>query len=74
MFPVNFVTDVPGCTKGSIALGPQPETFEGARVFVLPNPSGRNANFTYAEMLKAFVELRNLLEARISGPLPARRE
>src|SRR5688572_30424249 len=28
-----------------IALGLQRETFEGARVFVLPNPSGRNANF-----------------------------
>jgi len=26
---------------------------------VLPNPSGRNANFTYAEMLEAFVRLRN---------------
>jgi TDG/mug DNA glycosylase family protein len=29
----------------------------GARVFVLPNPSGRNANFTYAQMLGAFKEL-----------------
>ena len=34
------------------------ERFEGARVFVLPNPSGRNANFSYAEMLQAFVRLR----------------
>jgi TDG/mug DNA glycosylase family protein len=41
-------------TKGPIRLGPQHETFEGARVFVLPNPSGRNANFTYREMLAAF--------------------
>ena len=40
--------------KGPVGLGLQPETFEGARVFVLPNPSGRNANFTYAEMLGAF--------------------
>ena len=40
--------------KGPIAVGLQDETFEGARVFVLPNPSGRNANFTYAEMLAAF--------------------
>src|SRR5206468_2584320 len=30
-------------------IGPQPQTIHGARVFVLPNPSGRNANFTYAE-------------------------
>jgi TDG/mug DNA glycosylase family protein len=40
-----------------VALGAQEETFEGARVFVLPNPSGRNANFTYAEMLAAFKAL-----------------
>lgn len=38
-----------------VALGLQRrERFEGARVFVLPNPSGRNANFSYAEMLAAF--------------------
>ncbi len=41
-----------------IPLGPQPERFEGARVFVLPNPSGRNANFSYEEMLAAFRALR----------------
>lgn len=40
--------------RGSIALGPQPEALEGARVFVLPNPSGRNANVSYVEMLRAF--------------------
>ena len=34
------------------------ERFEAARVFVLPNPSGRNANFSYAEMLAAFRRLR----------------
>jgi TDG/mug DNA glycosylase family protein len=39
-------------------IGPQPVTIHGARVFVLPNPSGRNANFTYAQMLDAFVQLR----------------
>jgi TDG/mug DNA glycosylase family protein len=41
----------------AVSLGRQAETFEGAEVFVLPNPSGRNANFTYAEMLKAFRQL-----------------
>src|SRR5262245_40270612 len=40
--------------KGPVKLGPQARTFEGVRVFVLPNPSGRNANFSYAEMLAAF--------------------
>ena len=38
--------------------GPQALTVHGARMFVLPNPSGRNANFTYAEMLAAFRSLR----------------
>jgi double-stranded uracil-DNA glycosylase len=47
--------------KGPIALGLQNETFEGARVFVLPNPSGRNANFSYGEMLAAFTALRRYL-------------
>ena len=42
-----------------IALGFQRRTrFEHARVCVLPNPSGRNANFSYAEMLEAFTRLR----------------
>lgn len=38
--------------------GPQPLTVHRARIFVLPNPSGRNANFSYAEMLSAFRSLR----------------
>src|SRR5437867_908952 len=44
-----------------IPLGLQLEEFEGARVFVLPNPSGRNANFSYQQMLAAFVGLRRWL-------------
>ena len=40
--------------RAKVPLGLQPVTIHGARVFVLPNPSGRNANFTYAEMLTAF--------------------
>ena len=46
-----------------VALGLQPELFEGARVFVLPNPSGRNANFSHAEMLTAFTDLRRYLQS-----------
>ena len=42
----------------AVRLGRQRATIHGAEVFVLPNPSGRNANFTYAEMLKAFRALR----------------
>lgn len=43
---------------GAALLGLTPQTIHGARVFVLPNPSGRNANFSHAEMLKAFVALK----------------
>jgi TDG/mug DNA glycosylase family protein len=46
-----------------IALGAQPAVIHGAQVFVLPNPSGRNANFTYAEMLAAFTALGRTLNA-----------
>jgi len=46
-----------------VSLGLQEEEFEGARVFVLPNPSGRNANFSYAEMLVAFRALRRVSRA-----------
>ena len=45
-------------SPATIRLGLQAETLEGARVFVLPNPSGRNANFSYGEMLAAFRALR----------------
>ena len=45
----------------AVALGLQRERFEGARVFVLPNPSGRNANFSYQEMLAAFKALRRII-------------
>lgn len=43
--------------KGRVALGPQAERFEEARVFVLPNPSGRNANYSYVQMVAAFRQL-----------------
>ncbi len=47
----------PGRRSSPVALGLQEEHLEGARVVVLPNPSGRNANYTYAEMLAAFTGL-----------------
>ena len=46
-----------------VTLGLQEERFEGARVFVLPNPSGRNANFSYAQMLEAFRALRRFVDS-----------
>lgn len=57
-----------------VALGLQRELFGGARVFVLPNPSGRNAHFSYHDMLAAFTALRRWLgRSRVSAPSPARR-
>lgn len=50
--------------KGAIAPGCQAERIGGAIVFVLPNPSGRNANFTYAAMRVAFTALGRLAAAR----------
>jgi double-stranded uracil-DNA glycosylase len=47
--------------KGPIPLGPRPERIGDSAVFVLPNPSGRNANFSYAEMLRAFRTLARAL-------------
>ena len=44
--------------KGPVVLGLQSQRIGETAVFVLPNPSGRNANFTYAEMLKAFRALK----------------
>ena len=44
-------------------VGLQPLLIHGAKVFVLPNPSGRNANFTHAEMLAAFRKLKRLVNA-----------
>ena len=31
----------------------------GARIFLLPNPSGRNAHYSYRQMLTAFQGLRD---------------
>ena len=44
-------------------VGLQRVSIHGSQVFVLPNPSGRNANFTYGEMLAAFRKLRRLVAA-----------
>jgi len=42
-----------------------------ARIFVLPNPSGRNAHFSYGEMLEAFVSLRRSLSVSRRRPVRA---
>ena len=47
--------------RGAVELGLQSETIGASAVFVLPNPSGRNANFSYAEMLAAFRSLKRFV-------------
>jgi TDG/mug DNA glycosylase family protein len=48
--------------KRPVALGFQtPPVPFPAKVFVLPNPSGRNANYSHAEMLQAFKALTRAL-------------
>ena len=44
--------------KGPVSLGLQRQRLGDSAIFVLPNPSGRNANFSYVEMLAAFSNLR----------------
>ena len=48
--------------KPESVIGLRPEVIHGARLFVLPNPSGRNANFTQAEMLGAFQSLKTFID------------
>ena len=35
--------------------------YYGAKVFILPNPSGRNAHYSYAKMCSLFCELNHLI-------------
>jgi TDG/mug DNA glycosylase family protein len=58
-------------TAASIPLRPspgwQPKRFGTTRVFLLPNPSGRNAHYSYETMLAFFVALRRAtIEKRAS--------
>lgn len=43
--------------RGAVELGRQAERIGRSAVFVLPNPSGRNANYSYREMLAAYRSL-----------------
>jgi len=43
-----------------IPLGPTSSDIAGVPIFLLPNPSGRNAHYGYADMLAAFRALESL--------------
>ena len=45
-------------------LGPQPETMGGARVWVLPNPSGLNAHYQLAALAAEFRRLKQSVRQR----------
>jgi len=44
----------------SIEVGPQSIPLAGTAVFVLPNPSGRNAHYSYQHLKELFCALREL--------------
>ena len=46
--------------NGPIQVGLQSGLLAGARLFVLPNPSGRNAHYSYVQMKGLFCELKAL--------------
>ncbi|WP_091349981.1 G/U mismatch-specific DNA glycosylase [Micromonospora rhizosphaerae] len=46
-----------GFARPKAGFGPQPELLGGARLWVLPNPSGLNAHFTPETLGAAFAEL-----------------
>ena len=45
-------------TKPKAVIGEQDERIHTARVWVLPNPSGLNANYQLSELVRLFAELR----------------
>jgi len=49
--------------RGPVDPGLQPERIGASTLFVLPNPSGRNANFSYAEMVAAYRSLARHLSS-----------
>jgi TDG/mug DNA glycosylase family protein len=55
-----YRTLFPEYQTGRVILGLQAKTLAGWPVFVLPNPSGRNAHYSYRAMLTAFRALRSV--------------
>lgn len=49
-------------SRPKAAVGPQPETLGGARVWLLPNPSGLNASYQLPDLVAAYSELRKATE------------
>jgi TDG/mug DNA glycosylase family protein len=47
-----------------VTIGPQEETLGGAALWVLPNPSGLNANYQLADLARLFRRLRTAARTR----------
>ena len=50
--------------KPKAIIGEQPERIHDTRVWVLPNPSGLNANYQLPEIVKLFRQLRKAVEQK----------
>lgn len=62
-------------TAHSLSLGLQKDKLAGTTVFLLPNPSGRNAHYSYHQMLERYQEIKTYLknsETYKIGPQPER--
>jgi TDG/mug DNA glycosylase family protein len=49
--------------RGPVTCGPRPSRPAGPLLWVLPNPSGRNAHFPYSAMLEEFRRLKRWVES-----------
>ena len=54
------------------AVGPQPETLAGARLWVLPNPSGLNAHYQLPDLVREFAALYAAAHGATTFPVGAR--
>jgi len=68
-----YRTLFPDHRTGRICLGVQDKTLADRPVFVLPNPSGRNAQYSYRTILTAFRTLRNATTKPLQGAAKRRR-
>ena len=60
IFRMLFSSEEP--SKGPLDLGVTTMQLAGARIFLLPNPSGRNVYYSYRQMLTVFQALRDNME------------
>ncbi len=51
--------------------GPQPESICGARVWLLPNPSGRSAHYQLRDLVRLFRDLREASITKPARPSPS---